>query len=144
MTKENTDYLFEKYPLLFPKESRSNVMDSLMAFGFECGDGWFNLLNATCASIQDLIDTQREEQPIEQVEIIQVKQKWGSLRINTISHPDFIDDIIEVAETLSYHTCETCGDTKNVTMLSQGWIEPICQNCLNKRLENASISTTHT
>lgn len=138
MNKENTLYLFERYPLLFPKESRGNLMGSLMAFGFECGDGWFNLINSLCAIIQEHIDDKRDPESYNhipdypQVEVVQVKEKYGGLRFYTISCTDEVQSFIDAAEAMSYHTCDVCGTTKDV-VLTEGWMQVICKKCLDEK-----------
>jgi len=42
MNKKNTERLFKKYPEFF--KYRDDMMASLMCFGFECGDGWYDLI----------------------------------------------------------------------------------------------------
>jgi len=38
MNTENTKKLFEKYPIIFGGHTKP-LTESLMGFGFECGDG---------------------------------------------------------------------------------------------------------
>ncbi len=54
MRKELDDYLVKRYPQLF-KERNASRRESCMAYGFQCGDGWFNLLNMLCESINNHI-----------------------------------------------------------------------------------------
>lgn len=50
MNRENTRALFSKFPFFYPE---SSLRESSMAFGFECGDGWYKLLLKLCNKIQD-------------------------------------------------------------------------------------------
>src|SRR5665811_1308045 len=47
-----------------------------MCRGFECGDGWFDILDALCERIQFTIDND----DVQQVVARQVKEKLGTLR----------------------------------------------------------------
>ena len=48
-------YLCEKYPKIF-SERHGNMQETCMCWGLECGDGWFFLIDALCASIQHRVD----------------------------------------------------------------------------------------
>ncbi len=66
---------------------------------FQCDDGWFNILNAfgraSCL-----------KRPV----AVQVKEKFGSLRIY-LSHIDpSMDSLVVMADILSATTCEVCGN----------------------------------
>ena len=74
----------------------------------------------------------RENIPAPYVEIVQVKEKFGGLRFYINGGDDYIDGMIDLAETMSYKTCETCGSTKNVGRTTKGWISTICKDCLDK------------
>jgi hypothetical protein len=55
VNKEKDDYLCTTYPELFV-ERNLPMQQTCMCWGFECGDGWFNILNALCSNIQHHID----------------------------------------------------------------------------------------
>ena len=42
MRKELDEKLCEKYPLIF-KNRHADMTETAMCWGFECGDGWFNI-----------------------------------------------------------------------------------------------------
>jgi hypothetical protein len=66
--------LIEKYPIIF-KECGGDSRKTCMAFGIECGSGWFTLIDKMCEDIIKLIDGK-------DIEIVaeQVKEKFGGLR----------------------------------------------------------------
>ena len=43
MNTENTKKLIEAFPALY-RGYKKSPRESLMCFGFECGDGWFDLI----------------------------------------------------------------------------------------------------
>lgn len=55
MTPEHDDYLCNKYPKIF-QNRHADMRTTCMCWGFECGDGWFNLIDGLCSTIQGHID----------------------------------------------------------------------------------------
>lgn len=128
MNKELDKKLCEKYPLLF-KNRYGDMKETLMCWGFECGDGWYPLLNALCRKLMwDGRDHEhkwvRQDPPV----VVQVKEKFGGLRFYVDSSTDIDDAIIEFAELLSYSICENCGSMKDVSQ-TKGWIKTRCLSC---------------
>ncbi len=103
MKQELEDLLCERYPKIFAERHKA---DTLMSWGFACGDGWFDLVNALCEQLQ--FATDRNGAP--QVLASQVKEKFGTLsfywrgRIN-----DEQRGMISMAMGLSGRICEQCG-----------------------------------
>lgn len=52
--------LCAKYPKIF-KERRGSIQSTLMCWGFEHDDGWYNIIDKLCLNIQHHIDTKRED-----------------------------------------------------------------------------------
>ena len=127
MNRELDKKLLEKYPKLFPQNRR--IQESLMPyFGFECGDGWYVLIESVCFYLQNETDQNNAPQP----EIIQVKEKFGELRIYADNTNERQQNIIDFAEILSGRTCEECGKMKTGIMRTDGWMKAVCDECLNK------------
>jgi len=59
MRKELDEMLCEKYPLIFAQRN-GDKRETCMVWGFECGDGWYNILDTLCANIQHRIDCKLE------------------------------------------------------------------------------------
>ena len=59
MNSENTKKLYDSYPEIFEDKDK-HMSESVMCWGFECGDGWFNLIDAMCWSIQSHIKSKNE------------------------------------------------------------------------------------
>jgi len=127
MSPENTKKLYDKYPKIFAQKDLT-VQQSCMPWGFECGDGWYWLIDNLCDTMQRYINSNKKEQ----VEATQVKEKFGTLSFYTTGSNRLIDGMLWLAEDLSGGICETCGSTKDVTQTS-GWIKTICKECLNKK-----------
>lgn len=50
--------LCEKYPKIF-RNRHASPQKTVMCFGFECGDGWYTIINNLCHAIQSRIDGTR-------------------------------------------------------------------------------------
>jgi hypothetical protein len=56
MSPELDAKLCQKYPLLF-RNRRGDPTETLMCFGFECHDGWYDLIDVLCGNIQSHINS---------------------------------------------------------------------------------------
>ena len=72
MNEELDKKLYEKYPKLFVQKDLS-MQETCMCWGLCVGAGWYWLLDNLCDCIQNYIDSNNKEQ----VEVIQVKEKFG-------------------------------------------------------------------
>lgn len=132
MSPEKEKILFEKYPKIFKKEDASGFC------GFECYDGWFELLDTLCNKIQSHIDWRTKNiQDLAaahdlQVVALQVKEKIGGLRFYAGGGDDVTDAFISFAETMSQKICETCGNPGK-QQGDRGWIHVACDPCFEKR-----------
>lgn len=137
MRQELDQKLCEKYPLMINRNGA--VTETAMCWGFECGDGWYNILNLLMSNIQHHIDwnnqnfekgyTQYKQVP--QVTLDQVKEKFGTLRFYYTGGDDYIRGLVSMAESMSAITCETCGNPGEQTR--GGWIKTTCKPCEHKR-----------
>lgn len=139
MNEENTKKLLEKYPKIFIQHTLP-MTETCMCWLFECGDGWYKIIDALCRSIQNYIDGITEMERIRntgvkleelQVEAVQVKEKFAGLRFYTAGHDDIVQGMIDMAETLSFMTCEYCG--KDGKVRGTGWLFTCCEECEEKR-----------
>jgi hypothetical protein len=127
MKTELQEILFKKYPEIFIGKDKP-ITDSLMPFGFECGDGWYGIIDTLCQLIQQYVQDRSDLA----VEALQVKEKYGGLRFYINGGDDYVDGLISFAERLSTMTCEQCGSTEDVTQ-TKGWILTLCKKCLFER-----------
>jgi hypothetical protein len=131
MSPELDNALCEKYPLIFANRAGLPT-ETLMCFGFEHGDGWFQLLDTMCSSIQHRIDWKnKKELVIPQVIAVQVKEKFGSLRFYYDGGDEYIFGLTSMAESMSLHTCEECGNPGKARY--GGWIRVLCDEHANGR-----------
>jgi hypothetical protein len=60
MRKELDEALCKKYPKIF-RDRNGNMRDTARCRGFECRDGWYNILDKACSLIQGHIDYTRAQ-----------------------------------------------------------------------------------
>lgn len=131
--------LCERFPKLFVNR-HADMKTTAMCWGFEHGDGWYNILSALCGNIQSHIDWCNETRErllknnpynhsipdeVPQVVVDQVKEKFGTLRFYYSGGDDAIDGMVRMAESMSAVTCEKCG--KPGYSSSGGWIVTLCE-----------------
>lgn len=124
--------LVSKYPELFNGRNKP-VSENLMSFGCECGDGWYDILEGLCHGIYQHVKSTRykNEHPYE---FFQIKEKFAGLRVYDNGHDDFIAGLIQMAESMSYKICETCGNKGQVCISKTGglWYSTKCPACAEK------------
>lgn len=139
MKQELDNQLCEKYPAIFASRN-SPMTETAMCWGFECGDGWFNILNQLCSNIQSHINwnnSRREKllkdnphnitvpDAVDQVVAEQIKEKFGTLRFYYKGGDEYISGLVAMAESMSGVTCEECGTPGSTS--GPGWISTLCK-----------------
>lgn len=120
--------LIEKYPGLFHLEKEMNNPVPFTHRGIECGPGWFDLLDTLCSRIVNYDKGRRHHTPdAYPLRVEQIKEKYGTLRFYLSGANDYINGVISMAEGMSAHVCEECGEKGVVQSMS--WIKTLCHNC---------------
>jgi len=195
MRQELDALLCEKYPKMMVNRNK-NMQETCMCWGFECGDGWFEILNQLMGNIQHHIDWKEKQRgwairyneiatagksgnaglfadlvaeeyadkptisadyirercedmiknplrdvpdPIPQVTLDQVKEKFGTLRFYYTGGDDYIRGLVSMAESMSGVICEGCGAQAKTNWPKAenggigGWVRTICAPCEEKR-----------
>ena len=132
MKQELDKLLCERYPKMMVNRNKP-MQETCMCWGFDCGDGWFNILDQLMGNIQHHIDwnnknfekgyTQYKQVP--QVTLDQVKEKFGTLRFYYTGGDDVIDGMVRMAESMSGVTCEECGNPGK--RIGGGWVTTLCE-----------------
>jgi hypothetical protein len=117
--------LYKKYPKIF-RQKDLNMSETAMCWGFQCGDGWYSLLDTLCALIQHRCNHKELNCP--QLEATTVKEKFGTLRFYVSGGDDMTSAYIGFAEYMSGSICEMCGSTSGVEQ-TKGWIKSLCKTC---------------
>ena len=119
----------------FPKlycDRHGDVTQTCMVWGFDCGDGWFQIIWNLGLMLEQLSP---------ETVASQVKEKFGTLRFYVHECNDIGYDVVSITEHLSHRTCETCGWPKTrVGPEEPGgyWIINACESC------RAQLATTAT
>jgi len=135
MRKELDEALCAKYPKIF-KDRHGDMRNTLMCWGFSCGDGWYTLIDRLCRWLQGMTDNNPhlpERYP--QITAVQVKEKYGSLRFYVNGASDSQDGAIDMAEQMSSAICEECGHPGEIRTTSgcwRGWYKTVCDTCADK------------
>ncbi len=117
MSPELTQKLVEKYPKLF---------SSKQFWGFECGDGWFDLLDYLCGAIKE------HTYDSDEVTVDQVKEKFGRLRFYLSREDDVMHGMVSMAEHMSGRICETCGNRGETR--GGSWMVTLCDKHHEERI----------
>ena len=132
MKEELDKKLCEKYPKIF-KNRNGSMQETCMCWGFSHDDGWYDIIDSLCASIQNHINNKRyqfremsQEDFDEEHQVVaaQVKEKFGGLRFYVDGGDDWVYGAISMAESMSYRTCEVCGAPGKTR--GTGWIRTTC------------------
>jgi hypothetical protein len=120
MTPEQSEHFYKSYPNLFRKP-----------IYFECGPGWFELLDELCHLLERMIRYSKTL-PINEGEgpcVVQIKEKYGALRFYMNSATDDIYAEIDKAEEKSHKICEVCGKVGKMKT-ENNWMSVRCEECL--------------
>jgi len=137
MDKELDDTLCTKYPLIFANRYKT-AQETRMFWGFECGNGWFDLIENLCDRIQSHIDQSNNRriisieknydnvpEEVSQVVAEQVKEKFGTLRFYYYGGDDYVSGLVSMAEKMSTSICMTCGNPGKLH--TKGWWHVACK-----------------
>lgn len=101
--------LYKEFPDLYSKHSETGMQS-----GFQCGNGWYDLIRRMSARLEEY----RQTLPDKSLRITTVKMKFNELRI--YAHKDESLAIAEDIENLlsefvieSRHICMECGRKKD-------------------------------
>ncbi len=163
MREELEERLGKNYPFMrkqsFLAEQRKNgyISDLYGAFGCECYDGWYGVIDEMCSKITDVY---AEEEIEPDIVIDQIKEKYGtlrfyyhfegrdkgiaaidilgkgSLRMKAKEHRPIdkkIFDIVDWGEKQSGHICELCSSPG--VLRNDDWLMVRCDDCWKKYLK---------
>lgn len=135
MHEKLEQHLLEKHARLFlPSENEQYPI-----YGFECGDGWFLLLTTLFDAVEKHIwhageFQSPEHEHLKDLRVLQVKEKFGGLRVYTSYSTPHLHSCIDFAYAMSIRTCEFCGNPGK--LFSDSWIRCRCSEC-GLRLEES-------
>lgn len=132
MKKELEAKLCKEFPMLFSDTSK-NMKESLMCFGCECRDGWYELIRSASVELEPLVKEWIAENPMvaeNYPRYVQIKEKFGTLCLYMTFGTDAMYEVTRKYEHMSATTCETCGaNGPDVKRRGRGWIYTACLMC---------------
>ena len=117
--------LEEKIIKDFPELCSDRELPSSFYFGFEHGDGWFDIVYNLCKQISEISP---------ETKIAQVKEKYGVLSFYIYNGTEEVYNLIEEVELKSTSICEWCGK-EGRRYVDYGWYRTLCSDCHNELLK---------
>lgn len=135
MKKALTAEIYLKCPIIFRGHSKG-PKQTLMYFGFECDDGWFDLISELSYQIERIARKLRETgvAPNRTPMVSQVKEKYGTLKYYVNNSTSEIQESVEIAGIKSSKTDEECGHLGSLKRLNECWYKTLCEQCESARL----------
>lgn len=90
--------MFDTFPQFF--KYKDDITTSRMWEGFMCSEGWYPLIETLLQLAKNHGET---------LEVLQIKEKYGTLRFYTDGASEFFRGAARMAFMLSMKTCEACG-----------------------------------
>jgi hypothetical protein len=147
MTDDKFQQLVQNHPDIFQKAGDIE---------FSVGNGWFNIINTLCGliSYDNESAKRRLKYALEHPEakigesiadlekkvkeaydnlptLVQVKEKFGSLRFYYDGGTNEIQNYVTFAESMTYRTCEECGAPGEAR--NDGWVKVLCDKHQKER-----------
>ena len=123
MTKEE---LIKNYPWIEMIENNTRVLwYDMLPEGWRIafGELFFSELN------EALLKTFPEGIP-DDFHILDIKEKWGKLRVSLSHDSEYINDVLFKYEYISSFICIDCGAPYPFAQMTYGsWVMPLCERC---------------
>ena len=124
--------LIARYPWIRPVDWR---LRSIKGYDFTMYDdvpvGWKRAFGKIM--LEDYREVLIKNDFLHRFQWVQVKEKYGTLRLYSNGAPKEVLELESKYDYISGYICISCGRL-NVPMLTGGWVEPLCENCYNKRI----------
>ena len=144
------DHLYEA----FEQGMKTKYPELCKNVAYEIGPGWYGLVAKLIGLIHNHVKSNncyRERlqkrndhnvpvpEYMEYPQIVQIKEKFGALRFYCDGGDQYINGVIDMAESMSTSICEQCGDVGHTR--GGGWLVTLCDKHHQERLERMNDST---
>lgn len=101
-------------------------------------EGWWKAFGGDM--VKDFYEawTHLDDEQKEEFSFLQVKEKFGELRIYACPFTSEMNEICHKYESKSRFVCISCG--KAATKVGNTWISPYCDKCAERRLPNEKFT----
>ena len=153
MTDQQFENLAKRWPDLFQKSGD---------FELSVGEGWYNIIDLLCGFLSGKVEHEKRRlkyaienptakfvEPVLKIEeklaramedlptIVQVKEKYGTLRFYIDGGTPDMEYYIVFAEAMSGRTCEICGSPGESR--NNGWVRVLCDKHHRDKNDETSI-----
>ena len=104
MDSQKTNELYERFSHLY-RERLAPLESSKMGWGFQCDDGWYNIIHKMSKRIAAISSDDEFAPAITEVS----RNEDGTLYVEARNLSPPVADLIEAAKEQSRITCESCG-----------------------------------
>jgi hypothetical protein len=101
-------------------EQLQDQYKDILDCGFECLPGWANIIDTVLSIAAEIKETYDEP-----IVFLQIKEKFGGLRMYHSGADDYLAGAICMASCLSQVTCECCG-ARGRLRKNHGWVQTLC------------------
>ncbi len=123
MKKELQEKIFKDFDSMF-FERNLDMKKTAMCWSLDVEDGWYQLIYDTCQKIKLLVK--------DDFRFVQVKEKFGELRMYSNCANDEVEKIIDEATKKSITICEECGEEGKLREDQGHWFRTRCDKCWAK------------
>ena len=128
MREELQNRLISSWPEIFRDVGRP-LTESLMAFGIDTDDGWFELLDVLCRVLTLRATAENLWPPT----AVQVKEKFGGLRFYTRGGDEmWSHGAIQFCDSISYRICEVSGMPGRIAK-RYGWYKTLSPEIAHRK-----------
>lgn len=137
MSPDLDQALCTRYPRIFANR-QADPLTTCMTRGFECGDGWYALIDALCSALQHETDQCGAPQIVAQ----QVKEKFGTLRVYVERASEKQRELIKHAGTDSAAVCEISErSASGQPCVEDGWLHSVPLIAADGIAEQSNLNT---
>lgn len=117
---------YEKYDEMlkqFRTEFADIIADNNRFVSIDIPQGWQTLIWTLARFIKNRAKSKNLD-----TKIVQIKEKFGELRIYVDGSDEYIDGLVDMACSVSQSLCIECGKVSEIRS-DKGWMTNICNDC---------------
>lgn len=126
--------LIQRYPFLLPRHWKDGKVSRQFDYSYTEYDyimsGWKKAFGKQL--LEDLRTACLKTDFLDKLYFLEIKEKYGQLRLYTNTAPKEVKEVIDKYEFISQYVCINCGNPHACIVDMDGWYLPLCENCWNK------------